>query len=225
MLCPECGTTVEDGERSCPNCSTRIRGRGLFRRLLDPLVRRLAAYVKPYIFIRVSVTKGTPKTVVTTSNVIFRKKVERIVPVDSMQVINSLDELPAEVRAKLEEARAQGKLFAEKTTERFTVVDPATGKEQVFHSLDELPPEVRAKFGEALAQAKIPSEQPLFRIQGLDGKELATYRSLEEMPPNMRAIMEQMISPEIRAKLKGSDAAKEPPEAAPSAKDESGFEE
>jgi hypothetical protein len=81
--------------------------------------------------------------------------------------------------------------------ENVTFVDTATGKRQVFNSFDEVPSEIRAKIQEAQDQGGIISQKSSVVFRGADGKE---YHSLEEMPPGIRAIYEQVILPEIRAK-------------------------
>jgi hypothetical protein len=79
-----------------------------------------------------------------------------------------------------------------------TFVDTATGKRQVFNSFDEVPSEIRTKIQEAQAQGGITSQTSSVVFLGADGQE---YHSLEEMPPDVRAMYEQVILPEIRAKV------------------------
>ena len=91
----------------------------------------------------------------------------------------------------------------------------------MYHSLDEVPPEFREKFeklqseatqkleaglqaGEVLKDAPagafiVHKELREFRIKGASGKE-QVYHSLDEMPPETRAIFEKATS---RLKLPG----------------------
>jgi hypothetical protein len=103
---------------------------------------------------------------------ILTKKVERVVFVDpatgQRQVFNSLVEVPADIRAKFEEARKQGELTSEQALFRFRGAD---GQEHTYHSLEEMPPDVRAFYEEwvlpeiraelpGLAEAMQPLDQP-----------------------------------------------------------------
>ena len=133
MLCPECRSQVADGQESCPECRFQIRKPGLLRRLRDFF------------------SGANTKTLVTS-----------------------------------------------RTLENVTFVDTATGKRQVFNSFDEVPSEIRAKIQEAQAQGGIVSQKSSVVFRGVDGQE---YYSLEEMPPDIRAMYEQIILPEIRAKV------------------------
>ena len=102
--------------------------------------------------------------------------------------------------------------------EKFTVVDPKTGKRQVFNSLQEVPPEIRAMLEDARAQGKQGSQDSSFTFRGPDGQE-RTYRSLEEMPPNVRALYEQVVLPELRAQGIGIPGEKKPPPGPPADED------
>jgi hypothetical protein len=133
MLCPECGSQVADGQECCPECRFQIRKPGLLGRLRD--------------FFGGSSTK----TFITS-----------------------------------------------RTLENVTFVDTATGERQVFNSFDEVPSEIRTKIQEAQAQGGITSQKSSVVFVGADGQE---YHSLEEMPPDVRAMYEQVILPEIRVKV------------------------
>jgi zinc-ribbon domain len=133
MLCPECGSQVADGQKSCPECHFQIPKPGLLRRLRDFF-------------------GGSRIKTFTTSRML----------------------------------------------ENLIFVDRTTGKRQVFNSLDEVPAEIRAKIQEAQAKGGIISRKSSVVFMGSDGQE---YHSLDEMPPQIRAMYEQVILPEIRAKL------------------------
>jgi len=57
------------------------------------------------------------------------------------RVYHSLEEVPPEMRARIEEFQARAAAGQDKQT--FTVTD-ASGKKRTYHSLDEVPPELRA---------------------------------------------------------------------------------
>jgi len=72
--------------------------------------------------------------------------------------------------------------------------DPKTGKEMTTTLLEEVPPEVRRQI-EALAGRSEAEEQEVpcgttFVFRDASGQE-RTYRSLDEMPPTVRALFEQ----------------------------------
>jgi hypothetical protein len=88
-------------------------------------------------------------TISTGKTITLTKKVERVVYVDpatgQRQVFNSLDEVPADIRAKIEEARRQGTVTSEQALFRFRGAD---GQEHTYRSLEEMPPDVRAFYEE-----------------------------------------------------------------------------
>ena len=141
MFCPECGSQVDDEQENCPECRFQIRKPGLLRRLRN--------------FFGGSSTK----TFITS-----------------------------------------------RMLENVTFIDTATGKRQVFNSFDEVPSDIRAKIQEAQTKGGIISQKSSVIFRGADGQE---YHSLEDMPPGIRAIYEQVILPEIRAKVAALGIEKE----------------
>ena len=178
MDCPHCGALLPEDQKTCPACGGQARKRGFWRRLWQFLLPVLT----------------------TRTKVIFTTKVEKFTFINQEpgkeQKFYSFDELPPELRVKVEEARA-------------------TGQVQMLH-LDEIPPELRAKMEEAKALGKsqlvtidqfspelsakvkdaITSGQAVatqsFSFQGPDGKG-QVYHSLEELPPELRAKIEDAI--------------------------------
>jgi hypothetical protein len=147
MLCPECGSRVDDGQERCLECRFQIRKPGLLRRLWNFF------------------SGAKTKTLVTSP-----------------------------------------------TLEYVTFVDGASGKRQVFTSFEEVPPDILVKIQEAQAQGKIVSQENSFIFQGADGQE-HRYHSLEEMPSDIRAMYEQIVLPQIRAKVQAFGIKKESPDA------------
>jgi hypothetical protein len=76
------------------------------------------------------------------------------------------------------------------------------GEAQVYHSLDQVPPEFRAEVGKLQAAAVkalegasspgivVQNEIRVFKFKDIFGKE-QVYHSLEEMPPEQRALFEK----------------------------------
>jgi hypothetical protein len=77
------------------------------------------------------------------------------------------------------------------------VIDKATGERRCAASLADLPPELR----EQIAQSSAQPAQKTFSVnfQGADGRP-QTFHSVEEMPPDVRAIYEWVL-PEMKAQL------------------------
>jgi hypothetical protein len=98
-----------------------------------------------------------------------------------------------------------------RTFENVTFVDATTGERHVFNSFEEVPPDIRAKIQEAQAHSKTIFQESSVVFQGTDGQE-HRYHSVEEMPPDIRAMYEQIILPELRAKLQAFATGKESPD-------------
>lgn len=119
MYCSNCGHELLSDQEICPSCFQRVKRPGFFARLFGlgnkPPVQRITKVVK------------VKQEIVTNQN-------------GERHVYHSLDELPPEMRAKIEEFQkraAQGQ-----ATQTFKVRD-ASGHEKTYHSLEELPPEMR----------------------------------------------------------------------------------
>ncbi|MCP4640552.1 MAG: hypothetical protein GY851_08970 [bacterium] len=111
-------------------------------------------------------------------------------PVTTRRTYQSLDDVPEEMRGRLEEMMEQARATGEPVVENVHV------DRQTFHSLDEVPPELRGRVeemmgrgGEGLHVSTSSSEAITFT--GADGKP-RTYHSVDEMPPDVRAVYEQM---------------------------------
>ena len=91
--CPECGIPVEPEAHFCPKCFARIEPPGLWRRFLS----RFKSVGKP---------AGQPRLVNLKKNVTIKTTDETGVKHE----YHSLEELPTELRAKLEELEAEALL-------------------------------------------------------------------------------------------------------------------
>ncbi len=127
MNCPECGNPVAEEERFCRKCYTIIEPPSLWRRFL--------AMFQPTIKTRdVQIIK---KVVTKQETVTYTD------PQGQRHVYHSLEEVPPELRAKIEAARAEALKKGQGTSQTFTVRD-ASGIEHIYHSLEEMPPYIRA---------------------------------------------------------------------------------
>ncbi len=126
MQCPKCHAEVPEGSGRCPQCLNLVKPEGFFHRLLRTFS------VKSPIQVRVKVTHNTG----------FNYHDMRS---GQDKVYHSMDEVPQELRDKIEQARAAGKVV---TRQKFVFRD-ASGQERTYHSLEEMPLEVRAIFEKA----------------------------------------------------------------------------
>ncbi len=133
MYCQKCGAEIPAGQNVCPKCYTPVRGSGLFGRLLGWLFGRRSSAPLP----------GPPGTGRMQTNVV--RRTEHIQLTDATtgekRVYHSLDEVPPEIRERIEALRAEG--GGAQTQQTVTFRD-GTGREQTYHSVDEMPPDVRA---------------------------------------------------------------------------------
>jgi hypothetical protein len=189
IACPECGNMVAVTDQFCSKC---------FSALQPPTFwQRLAAWFR-------STFKPGPHTLVlnrTESFKIISKQGEQ-------KVYRSIDEVPPEYREDLVKLQAEvAKSPQGATTSRFVVhkdraeikLRDASGNEQVYHSLEEMPPQWRALIESELTRSGledrpepgvvIPRIIREFRFRDALGKE-RVYHSLDEMPPEQRAVFE-----------------------------------
>lgn len=126
----------------------------------------------------------------------------------------SLDEVPEHLREEFRRLQAEamsdpsslvspGSRVAGHITQTIHFCD-ASGREHTYHSLEELPPEIRAQVESHVARAKpiaIPPDgfpeglqmetSGSFSFRDAQGRE-RTYDSPDEMPPEVRAVYEEM---------------------------------
>jgi hypothetical protein len=152
MACPACGTTVAATDQFCPKCFARLEPPNLWRRLLS--------WFRLHVWVEVPGIQSRPQVTI--------KKTVDIRTTDKDGVkheYHSLNEVPPEIRAKIERLEADalsekgGSTFVTDTssagrttasgtfiTKKISVyrIKDASGNEHIYHSLEELPPEIRA---------------------------------------------------------------------------------
>lgn len=136
MDCWKCGAEIPEGQNVCPRCYAPVRKPGLLSRLLGSLFQGSARERAP--------AGGHIERF--DSNVL--RRVQRIRVADPItgeeRVYQSLDEVPPEIRARIEALRSgEGQVQARQT---FTFRDES-GNERTYHSVEEMPPDVRAIYG------------------------------------------------------------------------------
>jgi hypothetical protein len=171
MDCPHCGALLQENQEICPACGGQVRKRSFWQRLLK-------------FFSPVQVTRTK---VIRTSNLVIKNRF----PLDKeggKPVI--LDDLPPELRAKVQNALASGQTplisLGEIPAELQAIMKEAiaSGKTQ-YLTLNEMPPELGAKFQEAIASGQGVAKQ-VISYKGPDGQ-MHTCQSLEELPEDIQA--------------------------------------
>ena len=84
-------------------------------------------------------------------------------------------------------------------SQEFCIKDPKTGETKVYHGIDELPPEVRDQIKSmgvdmgALTSDSLapPTKDTTYTVSDPSGSQ-QTYKSIEDMPPEMRAIFDKV---------------------------------
>jgi hypothetical protein len=139
-FCPNCGKPVEwlPGETQCvcAGCGRRIvsGGEGVVRRFLRRLFQP-----RP----RTGPSVRTRVVRMATESQEFRVQDSAT---GEMKVYHSMEEMPAEVRERIEALRVAGPSAA--GTTKYTFRD-SSGVERTYRSLEEMPPEVRKMFERA----------------------------------------------------------------------------
>jgi hypothetical protein len=126
MTCSKCGAQIPQGTDRCPNCYSPVPRPSFVQRLLSGFGFRAPAR----------------RTVVKTRTTEIRT--ERVEVQDpqtgQVRVYGSLDEVPADIRAKIEQARSTAPQSGAHT--KITVKD-AAGNTRTYDSVDEMPAEIR----------------------------------------------------------------------------------
>lgn len=134
MNCSQCGLHIPEGAQTCPNCRAPVRRPGFLERLFG----RLAAARPP----------AAPRPVIQRAE-ITEQRFQIVDAAGQRGVYHSLEEVPPELRPKIEEAlraAASGATPAAKV--RITVKD-ASGQERTYDSAEDMPAEIRALYERA----------------------------------------------------------------------------
>lgn len=142
--CPNCGWRVHDPQsRKCDNCGKLLPGREQ-RSWLSRFFGWLAAGQRPAVRTRHVVTQSTQYTWHDTAT-------------GEKHTAKSLDELPPEVRQRIEEAMGARLHEGGPPVSRFTFRGPS-GEQLSYNSLEEMPPEIR-RFFERVQRGEDPLER------------------------------------------------------------------
>ncbi len=134
MNCSQCGMHIPEGVQACVNCRAPHRRPGLLERLFGRL-----ASGRP--------SAGSPRGIQRTE--IKGARFQIVNAAGQRQVYHSLEDVPPELRPKIEEAlRAAASGTGPGTKVRITVKD-ASGQERTYDSADDMPPEIRAIYERA----------------------------------------------------------------------------
>ncbi len=134
MNCSQCGLHIPEGAQTCPSCRAAVRRPGFLERLFG---RRTAAPPPP-----------APRQVIQRTE-IKEEQFQIVNAAGQPQVYHSLDEVPPELRPKIEEAlRAAASGAAPGRKVRISVKD-ASGQERTYDSVEDMPPELRAAYERA----------------------------------------------------------------------------
>ncbi len=138
MYCSKCGTEIPTGQNTCPGCYAPVHKTGGWGGWLGSLLRKLFP-------VHVRLESGGPGLDGMRVETKVIRKTEGVELTDGTtgetQVYHSLDEVPPEIRARIEALRASGEGVQGQQTITFK---NASGREQTYHSVDEMPPDVRA---------------------------------------------------------------------------------
>jgi hypothetical protein len=114
------------------------------------------------------------------------------------RTFHSLDEMPADIRAGFEQQlKAAGKDWRS--------FESSAPSGDHLKSSGQIPPEIRRQLTQLASQHK-SGQSVTIEVEGPDGRK-HTYHSLEELPPEARALYEQVVR--LKAEAEGpSDGAK-----------------
>ncbi len=146
MFCQRCGAEIPDGQNVCPGCYAPVRRPGLLSRLLGSLFKPRQAGPPLYG----SGGGHNERTIVRSVQKVRIKDGDT----GEERVYDSLDDVPPEIRERIEALRAAG---GPGTTQQTFTFKDASGQERTYHSVEEMPPDVRAIY------------ERLLKEHGLDG--------------------------------------------------------
>lgn len=227
MVCPKCGKVVAVTDQFCSKCFNKLERPTFWRRLgawfqsaFKPGTHTLVTW-KNETFRNID-NQGAKHVYHSLDEMPpdIRATFEKL----QSETTKGLDagQLLSEV---LKGTLKPGTIVSRTDFQEFRIQDE-TGKEQVYHSLDEMPPELREAYEKARPEATkdlevtkeldaewqsssgvsqdtqkpgfiVRKHTEVFRFKDASGKE-QVYHSLEEMPPEARALFEK-----FRGRLQG----------------------
>ena len=95
--------------------------------------------------------------------------------------VKSLDELPPDVRIRIEQMLESGRNKSEK------IIIEQNGERREYSSMEDVPPEFRSRFESAIGDGRRQGVQRQIVIKK-DGKTY-TYNSIDEVPPEFRIFL------------------------------------
>lgn len=211
MVCPKCGNVVAVTDQFCSRCYERLERPSIWRRL----GAWFQSAFKPGVHTLVTSKKERFQTSDRQNVKHVYRSIDEVPPQlrEAFEKLQSGSAKGLDVSQLLSEllkgAQKPGTVVSRKDFQEFRIQDE-TGKEQVYHSLDEMPPELREAFEKAKPEAtteiqltddiSMDTKKPgfiarknfqEFRFKDASGKE-QVYHSLEEMPPETRALFEKL---------------------------------
>jgi len=209
MNCPECGHPAGETDQFCSKCFARLKPPGLWQKFLS-LFRSTGASrpARPVINIEKRVTiktageDGQPHEYHSLEEVPpgLRAEIERLESDLMKEKCQSVSFAETSATGNVTKSR----IVSRKSFQVFKIKD-ATGQETIYHSLDEVPREKRSQLenlesdamkeadllsAAALEQAKDGQQDiSIYTIRDASGQE-RTYHSLDELPPDLRALVE-----------------------------------
>ena len=129
MTCAKCGAHIPDGSPRCLSCLAPVARDGLLQRLFRALAPRAPA--PPRIPARTFTTE------IRTERINVRDAQGQV------RTYNSIDEVPADIREKIEQARLDAERGGGGT--KITVTD-ASGATRTYASVAEMPADVREMY-------------------------------------------------------------------------------
>jgi hypothetical protein len=137
MQCPKCAAQIPDGEEYCRQCFTPVERPGWWRRFCDwlferPVQYRVGGCSSVQWFGRIDPATGQSRT------------------------IDSLDNIPPEIRAQLEDLQRKAVTGVGEMSFKFR---DFSGQEHEYKSLEEMPPEVRGLFEQVRKMALASAEK------------------------------------------------------------------